>query len=132
MKSFKELKEGDLIYVVRCFKSNKIYEYKIDTATILNVLDEPGENYLDFHISIDDKNYEVFVCNKDESNQRSWITLETEREDLCELYVDKNMAIEHVKNTYINHMKDVDEHIERLKNRKIDYKEALEKWEKRF
>ena len=131
MKTFKDLNINDALYIVRCFKSNKIYEYDIETAVITNkVEDECG--VCDFYIDLNGKTYKVYVVDVNLSDTRSWLQQESGDDDMCELYVDKNMAIEHMKNTYINHMKDIDKHIERLNNRKIDYKEALERWEKRF
>lgn len=131
MKTFKDLNINDTLHIVRCFKSNKIYEYDIETAVITDkVEDECG--VCDFYIDLNGKAYKVYVVDVNLSDTRSWLQQESGVDELCELYVDKNAAIEHVKNTYINHMNDIDKHIERLKNSKIDYKEALERWEKRF
>ena len=131
MKSFKELNEGDSIYIVKCFKSDNIYEYAIETAIILSIKKDLDWGS-DYTLSIGDDIYNTFVSLLEKNNQQSWLISSTEKEELCELYIDKNDAIEYVNNLYINYINDIDKHIERLKIRKIDYTKALERWEKRF
>lgn len=131
MKSFKDLNEGDDIYILKYFKSHHIYEYSIERATILSIKKDLDWGY-DYELSIEDNIYNAFIGPLEECSRQTWLISYTEKEELCELYIDRNDAIEYVKNSYINHINDIDNHIERLKNHKLSYEEALKIWEKRF
>ena len=92
MKLFKELNERDNIYILKYFKSHSIYEYSIEHATILSIKKDLDWGY-DYELSIGDNIYNAFIGPLEEYRQQTWLISSTEKEELCELYIDQNDAI---------------------------------------
>lgn len=138
MNTFKNIAIGDSIYILRGFKNNdNIYESEIINATITNYRrDEDDILYINITY-LNDKKAIFSILNEDVVPARAFIPMNLipdsgDYDEICDVFIDENDALQSVKDQYEFHIKCIQKHIEKLNKREILYKKLLERWEKRF
>ena len=133
MKTFKTIIIGSPVYILRSFKNNNsIWEYEIIKSHVTDYYrDEDDDNILNICITTVNNNTSVFpIWTEDATHTRAFLQLYNMCDEICEVFTTEEEAIQYVNEEYVSNILNIDNHIDKLNQKKIYYREALNRWEK--
>lgn len=130
MKTFKTIIIGFPVYILRSFKNNNnIWEYEIIKSRVTDYYRDEDDDVLNICITTVNNNTAVFpIWTEDVTHTRAFLQLYNMCDEICEVFTTEEEAIQYVNDGYVDNILNIDNHIDLLNQKKIYYREALNKW----